>query len=82
MPCLKYYPRNLRKYEIKETSKIPISQLLSEFGKIWTYCLGLYSKNPIFHLLLELGTNEKSIKSNIQKSQNFFVSWQKLGTLA
>ena len=32
-PCPKNNPHNLRKYESKGTSKIPISQLFSELGK-------------------------------------------------
>ena len=32
--CLKDYPPNLTKYEVKGTSKIPISKLCSELGKI------------------------------------------------
>ena len=52
---LKDFPHNLTKYEIKGTSKIPISLLFSELGKIQKYNLGLYSKKPIFHLFHELG---------------------------
>ena len=37
--CLKDSHHNWTKCEIKETSKIPISQLFSEFGKIWKYSL-------------------------------------------
>ena len=34
MLCLEDYSHNLTKYEIKGNSKIPISQLFSELGKI------------------------------------------------
>ena len=34
IPCLKENPHNLAKYESKETSKNPISQLFSELEKI------------------------------------------------
>ena len=37
--CMKNCPHNLTKYEIKGTSKIPISRLFSELGKIWKYSL-------------------------------------------
>ena len=46
--CLKYYPHNLKKYEIKGASKSPISQIFSELVKIWKYNLTLYSKKPNF----------------------------------
>ena len=72
--CLKDYPRNLTKYEISGTSKIPISQLFSEFGKIWKCNLALYSKNPVFHFFHKLGKIEKFSWCNIQKSQNVFVN--------
>ena len=40
-----------------------------------------HSKNSVFHLLPKLGKNEKSIKSNSQKSQkNLFVNWEKRAT--
>ena len=48
--CFKNYPHNLTKYEISETSKIPISQLV----------IGSYSKKTIFHLFHELEKIEKS----------------------
>ena len=35
IPCLKDFPHNLRKYEMKGASKIPISQFFSELEKIW-----------------------------------------------
>ena len=41
-PCLKDYPHNLTKYEIKRTSKIPIFELFSELRKIWKYGPDLY----------------------------------------
>ena len=34
LPCLKDYPHNLTRYEIKGTSKIPISKLFGELEKI------------------------------------------------
>ena len=40
--CLKDYPHNLTKYEIKGTSKIPISQFYSKLRKLWKSSLGLY----------------------------------------
>ena len=59
-PCLKGYSRNLIKYEINGTSKIPVSQLFSELGKTWKCNIGLNSKNPIIHLFQRLGKIEKS----------------------
>ena len=58
--CLNDYPHNLTIYEINETSKIPISLLFSDLGRIWECNLGLYSKNRLFYLLHELGKIEKS----------------------
>ena len=49
----------LTKYEINGTSKIPISKLFSDLGKIWKCNLGLYSKNLVFDLFYELGKIEK-----------------------
>ena len=46
---------SLTKYELNGTSKIPVSQLFSELGKIWKCNTGLYSKNSFFHLLHGLG---------------------------
>ena len=65
--CLKDYRHNLTKYEIKGSSKIPISLLFSELGKIQKHNIGLYSKNPIFHLFHELGKGktERSSQNNI-----------------
>ena len=57
---LKGYPHNLAKYEIKGTSKTPISLFFSELGKIWKHNTSLHSKNPIFHLFQELGKIERS----------------------
>ena len=74
IPCLKDFPHNLRKYEIKGTSKISIFQLVDEWEKLWKYSLGFIFKNQILHLLLELGKNENSTISNIQKSQNLVVN--------
>ena len=59
-PCLKGYSRNLIKYEINGTSKIPVSQLFSELGKTWKCNIGLNPKNPIIHLFQRLGKIEKS----------------------
>ena len=42
--CLKDYLNILRKYEIKGTSKTPISQLFSKLGKIWKCNLGFQKK--------------------------------------
>ena len=78
--CLRDYPHNLTKYKNKGTSKIPISPLFSELGKIWKWNLGLYSKNRIFHLFHELGKIEKSRQSNTQKPHYLFVNWEKLGS--
>ena len=36
-PILKDYPRDLRKYESKQNSKISSFQLFSELGEIWKY---------------------------------------------
>ena len=72
--CLKKCPGNLRKYEIKETSKIPISKLFREIGKYLKLQIGLYSKNSIFCFFLELRKIEKSNWSKIQKFQNIFVN--------
>ena len=77
--CLKDYCHNLTKYEIKGDSKIPICQLFSELVKVWECNLGLYLKISTFHLFLELENIEKPRQSNIQKSQNLFVNWEKLG---
>ena len=82
IPCLKEYTRNLTKNEIKGTSEIPISQLFIELGKIWKYRLCLHLGNTIFHIFLELGKNEKSGSSNVQKSQNLFVNCEKPGSTA
>ena len=65
-----------------KSSKIPISKLFSELEKISKYLLGLYSKNSIFHIFPELRKIENSFNSNIQKSQNLFVNWEKFGTTA
>ena len=51
--CLKGYPHNLTKYEIYGTSKIQISQLFSELGKIWKCNLDLYSEKPSFLLVYD-----------------------------
>ena len=48
IPFLKDNPHNLTKYEIKWTSKILISQLLSELGKILKYSSSLLFKKPNF----------------------------------
>ena len=72
----------LTKYEINETSRIPIAKLYSELEKIWKCNLGLYSKNLVFNLFHELGKIEKSSKGNIQKSQNLFVNWEESGNTA
>ena len=52
-------PYNLKKYESKGTSKIPISQLFSDVGKTRNYFLSKYSKILIFNLYHELGKTEK-----------------------
>ena len=39
---LNEYPYNLTRYEIKETSKVLIFQLVSESRKNWKCSLGLY----------------------------------------
>ena len=44
--------------------------------------LGLYSKNLVFNLFLELEKIEKSSQSNIQKSKNLFLNWEKLQSIA
>ena len=67
--------------KINGSSKITISQLFSELGKICT-TLSYIQKAPIFYLFLKLRKPEKSIKSNIQKSQNLFVNREKLGIIA
>ena len=82
IPCLKEYTRNLTKDKIKGTSEISISQLFIELGKIWKYRLCLHLGNTIFHIFLELGKNEKSGSSNVQKSQSLFVNCEKLGRTA
>ena len=74
MLYLKNYCHNLIKNEINDTLKNPISNLFSDLGKIWEYSLGLYSK----YIFPAMRKSEKSIKSNIQKSQNF-LNWEKLG---
>ena len=53
-PCLKKYIHNLKKYEIKWTSKIPISQLFSELEKTWKFSLALYLHFSIFFLNQEI----------------------------
>ena len=69
--CRKDLPHNLTKYEIKETSKVRISQLFCEkFGrqkklkrnwqKFGSATLGIYAKIPIFHLFQELLKIKKS----------------------
>ena len=80
--CLKDYPRNLTKYEIKGSSKIQISQLCSELGNIWKYKLCLYWKSQIIHIFRKLRKIDQSIKSNIQKFQNLFVNWGTLRSTA
>ena len=80
--CLKDYPLNLTEYEIKGTSKTPISQFFGELGKIWKCNLGLYSKDLIFHRFHELRKIEMSSQRNIQKSQNLLVNWEKFGSRA
>ena len=57
---MKDIPHNLTKYEIKETSKISISQLFSELGNMWKY--GLF-KNPNFQTLCEM---EKTWKYSLK----------------
>ena len=58
----------LTKYEINGTSKIPMSKLFSDLGKIWKYNLGLYSKNLVFYLFHELGKIQLKQHSKIPKS--------------
>ena len=67
--------------KINGSSKITISQLFSELGKICT-TQSYIQKTPIFYLFLELRKPKKSIKSNLQKSQNLFVNREKLGIIA
>ena len=55
--CLKNYPHNVKKYKIKGTLKISVTQLFSEIGKIWKNNLGLFnlhSKKPNFPSFYEL----------------------------
>ena len=54
---------------------------LIELGEIWKCNLGLYSRNLFFHVFPELGKIQKSSWSNIQKSKNLFVNWEKLGSI-
>ena len=58
--CLKKFPYNPTKHEMKGTSKIPISQLFSELGKFLKCSLGLNSENSIFYLFHELRKIGKS----------------------
>ena len=44
--------------------------------------LGLYSKNLVFNIFLVLEKIEKSSQSNIQKSKNLFLNWEKLQSIA
>ena len=57
----------MTKYEVKGGSQIPISQ---PFIVDW-------KKNSVFHLFSELWKIQKYIKSNLQKSKNLFVNWEK-----
>ena len=47
IPCPKDFSHHLTKYEFKKTSKISISQLFSESGKIWKH--SLIFKNPLIN---------------------------------
>ena len=58
--CLKKFPYNATKHEMKGTSKIPISQLFSELGKFLKCSLGLNLENSIFYLFHELRKIGKS----------------------
>ena len=77
--CLKDYPHNLTKYEIKWTTKIPVFQLFCELGTI------LYWKNPIFDVFNEF---EKTGESNWYQQPetntkkipilNLWMNWENL----
>ena len=60
----------LTKYEINGASKIPMSKLFSDLGKIWkcNLGLGLYSKNLVFYFFHELGKIQLKQHSKIPKS--------------
>ena len=60
------------------------SQLYSEMKTNWKYNLGLckkQTKKAIFFFFADLGKTEKSSQSNLQKFQNVFVNWERLGRL-
>ena len=71
--CLKNYPYNLTKHEIKETSKILVSSALQRIGKNLEVQPTLILKKPLFHLFHGSGKIDKSSQSNIQKSQNLCI---------
>ena len=72
IPCLKDNLHNLKKYESKGTSKISISQMVSELEINWKCNLSWYSKIPIFNLFHELA--KATFKNlNFQSFREFLI---------